>query len=39
MVVSITALATRLDHDSRELAFSLVSADWWIERTRALLDN
>jgi hypothetical protein len=34
MVVSITALATRLDHDSRELAFSLVSADWWIERTR-----
>jgi hypothetical protein len=32
MVVSITALATRLDYDSRELAFSLVAADWWIER-------
>jgi hypothetical protein len=37
MVVSITALATRLDYDSRELALSLVSADWWNERTQALL--
>jgi hypothetical protein len=36
MVVSITTLATRLDYDSRELAYSLVSADWWTERTHTL---
>lgn len=35
MVVSITALATRLDYDSRELAFSLAPADWWSERIHA----
>jgi len=39
MVVSITVLATRLDYDSREMAFSLVSADWWIERTHALAET
>jgi hypothetical protein len=39
MVVSITALAARLDYDSREMAFSLVSADWWVERTRALAET
>lgn len=39
MVVSITILATRLDYDSRELAFSLVPADWWQERTQALAES
>jgi hypothetical protein len=39
MLVSITALATRLDYDSRELAFALVSVDWWTERTRALTER
>jgi hypothetical protein len=29
VVVSITTLATQLDYDSRQLAFSLVSTDWW----------
>lgn len=38
MLVSITVLATRLDYGSRDLAFSLVSADWWNERTRALIE-
>jgi hypothetical protein len=37
MLVSITVLATRLDYDSRELAFSLVPASWWNERTQALI--
>jgi hypothetical protein len=39
MIVSITSLATRLDYDSRELAFSLVSADWWAERTEVLTNT
>ena len=39
MVVAITTLATRLDYDSRELAFSLVSDAWWYERTQALLES
>jgi len=39
MLVSITVLATRLDYDSRELAFSLFSAGWWTERTQALLES
>jgi hypothetical protein len=37
MVVTITVLATQLDYDSRELAFSIVSADWWNERMQTLL--
>ena len=37
MLVSITLLAARVDYDSRELAFSLVSADWWIDRTQAIM--
>jgi hypothetical protein len=39
MVVSITARATQLDYNSRELAFELVAADWWNERTQALIDG
>lgn len=39
MLVSLVILATRLDYDSRELAFSLVSADWWNERTQELLSD
>jgi hypothetical protein len=39
MVVSITILATRLDYDSRNLAFSLASEDWWRERTQVLLET
>jgi hypothetical protein len=33
MIVAITVLATQLDHESREVAFSLASNDWWSERT------
>lgn len=36
IVVSITTLAAQLDHDSRELALSLVPSDWWTERTHTL---
>jgi hypothetical protein len=36
MVVSLTVLATQLDRESRDLAFSLLSEDWWLERTKAL---
>jgi hypothetical protein len=39
MVVVITTLATRLDYDSRALAFSLFSEQWWIERTQTLLET
>ncbi|MEA2199353.1 MAG: hypothetical protein QOJ25_3404 [Solirubrobacteraceae bacterium] len=39
MVVVITTMATRLDHDSRTLAFSLFSEQWWIDRTQALLET
>jgi hypothetical protein len=38
MVVSLTLLSTRLDYDSRELAFSLASVDWWLARTQTLLE-
>jgi hypothetical protein len=37
MIVAITVLAARLDSESRELAFSLVSNDWWNERTREIV--
>ena len=37
MVVSLVALATHLDEQSRELAFSIVSGEWWAERTERLL--
>jgi hypothetical protein len=36
MVVSLTVLATQLDRESRDLAFSLLSEDWWLQRTKAL---
>jgi hypothetical protein len=39
MIVSITVLAARLDHESRELAFSLASNDWWSERTREIVSG
>lgn len=39
MVVSITVLATQLDAASRDVAFSLASEDWWVERTRALVET
>jgi hypothetical protein len=37
MIVAITVLAARLDYESRELALSLVSNDWWNARTREIL--
>lgn len=37
MVLAITVLATRLDYESRDLAFSLVSPEWWLDRTRDLI--
>ncbi len=37
MVVAITVLATRLDYESREVALSLASNDWWNERTREIM--
>ncbi len=36
MIVSITVLATQLDYESREMAFSLAPEDWWTERMKAL---
>jgi hypothetical protein len=38
VVLSIVVLATRLDSQSRELAFSLVSAAWWSDRTQELIE-
>jgi hypothetical protein len=37
MIVAITVLAARLDYESRELALSLASNDWWNERTREIM--
>ncbi len=37
MIVSITVLAARLDHESRELAFSLASNEWWSGRTAEII--
>jgi hypothetical protein len=31
--LSVVNLATRLDYQSRETAFSIVSQEWWVERT------
>jgi hypothetical protein len=39
MIVAITVLAARLDYESRELALSLVSNDWWNERTREIIGS
>ncbi len=36
MVVAITVHASQLDEESRDLAFSLASAEWWYEGTRNL---
>ncbi len=37
MIVATTVLAARLDYESRELALSLASNDWWNERTREIM--
>jgi hypothetical protein len=37
MIVAITVLAARLDYESRELALSLASNDWWNERTAEIM--
>ncbi len=37
MVVSLIKLATRLDAQSREQAFSIVPGEWWAERTADLV--
>jgi hypothetical protein len=39
MVVSVVNLATRLDYRSRETAFSIVSQEWWVERTAGLMKS
>jgi hypothetical protein len=36
MIVSVITLATELDYQSREDAFSLVPMSWWTERTAGL---
>jgi hypothetical protein len=37
MIVAITVLAARLDYESRELALSLASNDWWNARTQEIM--
>jgi hypothetical protein len=37
MIVAITVLATRLDYESREVALSLATNDWWDARTREII--
>jgi hypothetical protein len=37
MIVANTVLAAQLDYESREVAFSLASNDWWSERTREIV--
>jgi hypothetical protein len=37
MIVAITVLAARLDYESRELALSLASNDWWNSRTQEIM--
>jgi hypothetical protein len=39
MIVAITVLAARLDYESREVALSLASNDWWNKRTREIMDS
>jgi hypothetical protein len=39
MIVAITVLAARLDYESREVALSLASNDWWNNRTREIMDS
>jgi hypothetical protein len=39
MIVAITVLAARLDYESRELALSLASSDWWDARTREIMES
>ena len=36
MIVSVIALATELDYQSREQAYSIVPMSWWSERTAGL---
>jgi hypothetical protein len=36
MIISVITLATELDYQSREDAFSLVPVSWWTERTAGL---
>jgi hypothetical protein len=39
MIVSIVNLGMELDRESRREAFSIVSGEWWRERTAGLLDG
>jgi hypothetical protein len=39
MIVSVIALATELDYESREQAYSIVPMSWWAERTAGLTDS
>jgi hypothetical protein len=39
MIVAITVLAAQLDHESREVAFSLASNDWWSKRTVEIIGD
>jgi len=39
VIVSVVKLATRLDEQSHELAFSIVSGEWWAERTTDLVGD
>ena len=39
MAVSVIKLATQLDEQSREMAFSIVSQEWWAERTERIVEG
>jgi hypothetical protein len=39
MAVSVIKLAIRLDEQSREMAFSIVSQEWWAERTERIVEG
>jgi hypothetical protein len=39
MTLSMVRLALRLDYESRETAFSIVSREWWTERTTGLVQD
>jgi hypothetical protein len=39
MIVATTVLAATLDRESRDLAFSLASPEWWQERTTELIEG
>ena len=39
MIISVITLATELDYESREQAYSIVPTSWWSERTAGLVGS